>query len=245
MGEGSGVGATAIEALFDRAAGDYDRARRQLVPCFDELYGACLDLLPFRWDAPVRFLDLGAGTGLLSALVAGAFPNARITLVDFSREMLAEARRRFAGEPDRFDTRVMDYAEEPLPGGHDAVISALSVHHLEDRDKQELFRKVYEVLPEGGVFVNADQVLGATPEIEERYHGWWLRRAREAGVGEADLAASLNRIKEDKNATLEAQTAWLAQAGFEAVDCPYKNRRFAAYGGRKPVRGTNRRREHG
>ncbi|MBD0358064.1 MAG: methyltransferase domain-containing protein [Rubrobacter sp.] len=222
-----------VEVLFDKAAQDYDRARRQLVPCFDELYGTVLGLLPFERRAGVRILDLGAGTGLLSALVAEALPNARITLVDFSEAMLKKARLRFASEPARFDFEVMDYAKEPLVGEYDAVISALSIHHLDDGEKRKLFRKVREILPEGGVFVNADQVLGTTPEIEGRYHEWWLHEAREAGVSEYDLAASLERIEQDKNATLKSQLAWLEEAGFEEVDCPYKNHRFAVYGGRK------------
>jgi tRNA (cmo5U34)-methyltransferase len=223
-----------VEVLFDRAARDYDRARRQLVPCFDELYGTVLSLLRFRQWAEVSILDLGAGTGLLSALVAGALPKARMTLVDFSEAMLKKARRRFASESARFDVEVMDYAKEPLVGEYDAVISALSIHHLEDGEKRRLFRKVYEILPEGGIFVNADQVLGTTPEIEGRYHEWWLHEARDAGVSEHDLAASLERIEQDKNATLESQLGWLEEAGFEEVDCPYKNHRFAVYGGRKP-----------
>jgi tRNA (cmo5U34)-methyltransferase len=140
---------------------------------------------------------------------------------------------RFASEPARFDFEVMDYAKEPLVGEYDAVISALSIHHLDDGEKRRLFRKVREILPEGGDFVNADQVLGTTPEIEGRYHEWWLHEAREAGVSEYDLAASLERIEQDKNATLKSQLAWLEEAGFEEVDCPYKNHRFAVYGGRK------------
>ena len=225
-----------VKASFDRAAETYDRARRQLVPGFDDFYGAVLDLVPHEREAYLRVLDLGAGTGLLSALAGEAFPNARIILVDFSEEMLGGARHRFAHDDEaRFEFRTLDYVRESLPGeDYDVVVSALSIHHLEDRDKKELFSKVYEVLSEGGVFANADQVLGATPEIEERYHAWWLREARGAGVGEGDLAASLERIKEDKNATLEAQMAWLGEAGFVEVDCPYKNRRFAVYGGRKP-----------
>lgn len=189
--------------------------------------------MPFERRAGVRILDLGAGTGLLSALVAEALPNARLTLVDFSEAMLKKARLRFASEPARFDFEVMDYAKEPLVGEYDAVISALSIHHLDDGEKRRLFHKVREILPEGGVFVNADQVLGTTPEIEGRYHEWWLHEVREAGVSEYDLTASLERIEQDKNATLKSQLAWLEEAGFEEVDCPYKNHRFAVYGGRK------------
>ena len=130
----------------------------------------------------------------------------------------------------------LDYAREPLPGEYEAVVSALSVHHLDGTGKRELFRKVYGVLCSGGVFVNADQVLGSTPEIEARYREMWFRRVRERGVSEEDLAAALARMEEDKMSTLEEQKAWLEEAGFRQVDCPYKNYSFAVYGGYKGVR---------
>ena len=104
-----------VGALFGQAAWDYDRARRQLVPGFDRFYGAVLESIPFREEQEIRVLDLGAGTGLLSAMVAGKFPRARVTLVDLSVEMLRVARRRFAGEQGRFEFRTMDYARKPLP----------------------------------------------------------------------------------------------------------------------------------
>ena len=229
MREGVSVG-----ALFDEAAEGYDRARRQLVPPFDDFYGTAVESIPHERDAAIRVLDLGAGTGPLSALVARAFPRARITLVDASPEMLGVARRRFADEPERVEMRIMDYAREPLPGEYEVAVSALSIYHLDGTGKRELFRKVYGALCDGGVSVNADQVLGSTPEIEARYRETWLRQVRERGVGEEDLAAALVRMWEDKPSTLEEQKAWLEEAGFRQVDCPYRNYSFAVYGGCKP-----------
>ena len=225
----------AIKASFDGAAAVYDRARRQLVPCFDDFYGTAVESIPYGRDAAIRVLDLGAGTGLLSDMVARAFPQASISLVDLSPGMLEVARRRFAGEPSRFDLRVMDYTREPLPGRYEAVVSALSVHHLDASEKRNLFLKVYSVLCDGGVFVNADQVLGSTPEIEARYREAWLRQVRARGVSEGDLVAALGRMKEDKPSTLDEQKAWLEEAGFEQVDCLYKSYGFAVYGGYKRV----------
>ena len=114
-----------VGSLFGQAAWDYDRARRQLVPGFDRFYGAVLESIPFGEQQEIRVLDLGAGTGLLSAVVAGKFQRARVTLVDLSVEMLRVARRRFAGEQGRFEFRTMDYARKPLPrteGGYDHVV---------------------------------------------------------------------------------------------------------------------------
>jgi tRNA (cmo5U34)-methyltransferase len=222
-----------IEALFDEAAAGYDRARRQLVPGLDGFYGAALESVPFGPDAEIRVLDLGAGTGLLSSIVAERFPRSRVTLVDLSVEMLRVARRRLAEGDGRFEFRTMDYARKPLPGGYDLVVSALSVHHLTHGDKRELFEKVHDSLTQEGYFVNADQVEGETPEEEAVYREWWLRRVREAGVSEEELGAALSRMRADRNATLRAQLGWLAQAGFEAVRCAYTDHRFAVYGGRR------------
>jgi tRNA (cmo5U34)-methyltransferase len=225
-----------VGALFGEAARDYDRARRHLVPGFDGFYGAVLESVPFETEKEIRVLDLGAGTGLLSAMVAQKFPRARVTLVDLSVEMLRVARRRLAEEPGRFEFRNMDYARKPLPrtgGGYDLVVSALSVHHLTHGDKKELFEKVRRSLAVGGYFVNADQIAGDTPEEDGRHGEWWLRRVREAGVSEEDLAAALLRMRADRNATLAEQLGWLEEAGFEGVGCRYKDHRFAVYGGKK------------
>lgn len=222
-------------AVFDEAAGGYDEARRRLVPGIDGLYGSVLESIPFRVDEQIKVLDLGAGTGLLSAVISGRFPRARITLVDLSVEMLRVARRRFAHEPNRFEFRVMDFARKNLPGGYDLVVSALSVHHLTDGDKRELFEKVHGTLVADGHFVNLDQVLGETPEEEARYGEWWLRRVREAGASEEDLAAAFRRMRADKSATLKAQLRWLEEAGFDDVECRREDHRFAVYSGRKKV----------
>jgi len=225
-----------VGSLFGEAARDYDRARRQLVPGFDRFYGAALESVPFMEGQEIKVLDLGAGTGLLSAMVAEKIPRSRVTLVDISVEMLRVARQRFTREPGRFEFRTMDYARKPLPredGGYDLVVSALSIHHLTHGDKKELFGKVRRSLAVGGYFVNADQIAGDTPEEEMRFRDWWLGRVREAGVSERDLAAALLRMRADWNATLGAQLVWMREAGFGEVDCRYKDHRFAVYSGKK------------
>jgi tRNA (cmo5U34)-methyltransferase len=228
-----------IRSVFDQAAQSYDRARRQLVPCFDDFYGTVLDLIPFATDSAIRVLDLGAGTGLLSALIAERFPRAHLTLIDISEGMLDQARQRFVADAARFDFRVLDLAEAPLSGRYEAVVSALAIHHVNDEGKQRLFQGVYDVLSDGGVFVNADQVLGMTPEIDEEYKAAWLRQVRERGVGEGDLAAALERMEEDEMSTLGLQMKYLEETGFGMVDSWYKNYGFVVYAGRK--RGTAQR----
>jgi tRNA (cmo5U34)-methyltransferase len=222
-------------ATFDGSAAAYDAARTRLVPCFDRLYGAAVALLPFAEDASASVLDLGAGTGLLAMRVLAAFPKARLRLVDMAGAMLALARVRLAGAAHPPEIAVADYVRAPLGGPYDAIVSALSIHHWDDAAKRALFGRCRDALAPGGVFVNADQVGGPSAALEAAYDRAWLDGARRAGATAAEIAAMRARMKDNRCAPLAAQLGWLAEAGFDDVDCWFKDGRFAVYAGRTPA----------
>ncbi|HZC45937.1 MAG TPA: methyltransferase domain-containing protein [Candidatus Acidoferrum sp.] len=225
--------ANSVQHAFDIAAEDYDRARRRLVPGFDDFYRAAIDLIQFPRESGIKVLDLGAGTGLMAAFIAYSFPSARITMVDISNEMLERARARFELAGERFRFEVSDYGVDRIQEKYDVIISALSIHHLSDEQKRSLFNRIHGALNDGGVFVNAEQFRYATPERHRFHHERWITRVRELGVGERDLTAALERMKFDRAATLEDQLEWMREAGFREIDCAYKNLIFAVYCGIK------------
>ena len=121
----------------------------------------------------------------------------------------------------------------PLGGPYDLIVSALSIHHLEDAGKRQLFGRIHAALRQGGLFVNAEQVRAPTPELEARAHARWRAQATALGSSGSELAAAEARMAHDRCATLEDQLGWLREAGFVEVDCAFKSWRFAVYSGRR------------
>jgi tRNA (cmo5U34)-methyltransferase len=206
----------------------YDGPRRRLVPDFDRFYGTAAELVTVAGRRAPAVLDLGAGTGLLSAAVLREVPEARLTLLDGDDEMLAVARARFAGERGASVTTVVQDLEGVLPAGpFDAVVSALAIHHLDHGAKRDLFERIRAVLSSGGVFVNAEQVEGPTAWHQALYEQAHERDARALGSDDAEWQGALVRMAADRCATVEEQTAWMRAAGFERVDVAFKHHRFA------------------
>jgi tRNA (cmo5U34)-methyltransferase len=206
---------------FSAHAREYTALRRRLVPAFDAFYGAAVDAFDCASGSPIaRVLDVGAGTGLLTAAVAERYPNARFELLDGSMEMLSEAQRRLGDRVVR--VHVQDMAAGLPAGPFDAVVSALAIHHLEDDDKRVLFGRIYDVLRPGGLFVNAEQVAGPTPELADLYRKTWAQMCRDLGASDAEIADALERRRHDNCADVEIQLAWLRECGFTTADCIYK-----------------------
>ncbi|MBN3899023.1 MAG: class I SAM-dependent methyltransferase [Nostoc sp. NOS(2021)] len=224
-----------IQEAFNSAAENYDNLRRILIPCFDDFYKTAVAIIPSDGTAPLKVLDLGAGTGLYSGMVQSVFPNAEFTLLDLAPEMLEKAKFRFSKMGKSPKILIGDYIETNLAGSYDLIISALSIHHLSDFDKELLYQRIYDVLNPGGMFVNADQVLGKTPDLEKLYRQHWRDSVHAKGVSEEDFKAAQKRMEYDRMATLDIQLRWLEAAGFQNVDCWYKNFSFAVFGGYRPT----------
>ncbi|OPX38137.1 MAG: hypothetical protein B1H12_03180 [Desulfobacteraceae bacterium 4484_190.2] len=223
-----------IKQLFDMGAAQYDGQRRKVIPCFDDFYKTAIDLIPFDTEDTFTVLDLGAGTGLLTALILNAFPKASSMVLDISEKMLAKAKERFK-DNDQVHFCAMDYARSPLTGDFDLIVSAMSIHHLYDSDKRLLFKKIYNALLPGGMFIHAELAKGATDVTEKIYQRMWFQYLKKTDLTEDQLSLIFERMSYDKTTTLDIQLKWLKKAGFMDVDCFYKYYNFAVYAGRKLI----------
>jgi len=221
----------ALKEKFDENAEKYDKIRRLIIPCFDDLYSITTDLTNSKKQDP-RILDLGAGTGLLTKYLFEKYPEAEFTLIDLSEEMLKIAKSRFKGH-ENFKYVVADYSEHEFKDFFDIIVSSLSIHHLKDTDKQKLYKKIYNALNEDGIFLNADQVIGSTSNIDQSYYNNWMKKIEENNFTGSEKDTAIERMKFDKPATFQNNLKWLKNTGFKDVDIYYKYYNFAIFYAKK------------
>jgi malonyl-ACP O-methyltransferase BioC/dethiobiotin synthase len=115
------------------------------------------------WQAPARILELGCGTGFLSAHLRLLFPDAALTVTDLAPEMVERARRRLA--PMGGDVRYLPLdAEDPAPAGagFDLICSSLSMQWFTDR--AATLDRLAALLAPGGMMAFSTLCAGSLPE---------------------------------------------------------------------------------
>ena len=167
---------------------------RAEVPRYDELQERTVEAIPFP---PRRVLELGVGTGETARRLKARFPDAELTGLDSQPEMVFKARE--LGIEVR-----LARMEDPLPDGPwDLVLSVLSVHHLTDEQKRDLFRRVRE---QSRAIVIGDVVI-AEPQVAPLEEGVDLpSRAEDVAewcggeiVWEGDDLAVIRAVYEQKS----------------------------------------------
>jgi SAM-dependent methyltransferase len=148
-----------IAAFFDANAGLYD-------PWFLadtyylELLGAIVDRLASL--APAHIVELGCGTGNLTAVLGQRFPEASIVAVDVSRDSLTAASEKCARLPNVTVRQgdMLDAISGSAPGT--SFVANYALHHLVDSEKELLCGRVARSLEGASAFVIGD-VFHAAP----------------------------------------------------------------------------------
>lgn len=217
--------ADGIKIQFDMVADQYDSQRRRFIPCFDDYYITMTGFISASIQKPDKILDLGAGTGLLTKYLYDKFPDSKYTLVDLSEQMLDVAKRRFRGLGN-FKFFATDYSKSLPDERYDLIMSALSIHHLENGDKERLYQMIYEELPSDGVFVNFDQFRPISATMNKLYNKWWYQAVEKSGLPRIEYEKWLKRREFDRENTVEETLAIMRHAGFSTAECIYSYMKF-------------------
>jgi tRNA (cmo5U34)-methyltransferase len=199
---------------------DYDARIRTFIPDYEEM----LDVAAVAIPAPARtIVDLGIGTGALSARCLAAAPAARVVGIDVDPAIVALAARRLR---DRATFAMGSFLRVPLPRC-DAAVASFSLHHVRTRAaKAALYRRIITALRPRGLFIIVDCQPASDPAVRRAQRTAWLTHLRRAytPVRAAEILDAW--AGEDVYVPLDAELALLRRSGFR-VEVLWRRGAFA------------------
>lgn len=214
--------AAEVSAMFDEVSPRYDLINDVLTVGNDRLWR----IATTKAVGPrkgMRILDLAAGTGTSSAALAAH--GAEVVAADFSEGMLAEGRKRHAGNP-LIEFVWADATDLPFEDdSFDAVTISYGLRNV--NDPQKALAEMYRVVKPGGRVVIAEFSTPPSSAIRVPY-GLYSRHVlpRVAGAINRSAAEAYRYLNESIEAwpTQQELSSWLRAAGFERV--AYRNLTF-------------------
>lgn len=190
----------------------------------------------------LKVLDLGSGSGRVTAEILKIDENAEVFLVDGSSEMLetAKSHLEYGNNMHLINKTFQDLIiTDNFSADFDLIISSLAIHHLSKEEKYTMFKYIYNHLVDGGFFINMEVILPLSPSLEEWYLILWKEWIQENEI-KLGLEESFQHIPvkyknnpDNHPNSLGYQLDALKRIGFKNVDCHYKYGIFTMYGGER------------
>ena len=198
-----------MAAFFDARAAGYDHHMRDNIfpdAAFAQFYQAMSSPIE-KTDESLHILDLGCGTGLELEALFQRVPNALITGVDLSKNMLELLQERYIAHMSQITLVADSYLTMPFGTQvYDHIISAMSFHHLLRDAKRRLYMKIHAALKPGGKNIEGDAVIPA--EMEREFLAEYHQQAADVPPAEDGY------YHIDIPLSIETQRSLLLEAGF-------------------------------
>lgn len=123
------------------------------------ILAALVAAVPSPAGAPLEVLDVGGGSGIVTEALLASFPNARVTILDYSAPMLSRAQAKFAGRAVRFvQADISDPGWPQKAGGpFELAVSGIAIHNLQNLAAMaNVYEALRGLLKPGGCFLDYD-----------------------------------------------------------------------------------------
>jgi SAM-dependent methyltransferase len=153
-----------------------------------------------HWDGIGKVLDIGCGNGPLTIQIAGRYPKAEATGIDYwgpaweYSKGVCDRNAEIEGVAARVAFERASASSLPYDdGAFDVVVSNLVFHEVRDvKDKKELIREALRVVRQGGWFVFQDlflwkQVYGEVDDLIEMARSWGIREVKFVNTSDSEF----------------------------------------------------------
>ena len=203
--------------------GEYDNTIATLIPHYFDLIEAAAAAVDVVARQAPAVVDLGTGSGALAQRILKVRPKARLIGIDTDASMLDSATRRLRGKIQVIED---DFEEIRIPRC-DVVSASFSLHHVPTgRRKAAVYKRCFQALRHGGMFVSADCYLAGSAQMRKRHREAWLHHLQNTYTRRKAEGFLRTWAKEDVYFTLDREIELLKEAGF-GVEVTWRKDSFA------------------
>ncbi len=207
--------------FFNKRAEGYEAHMREALSDYKAFYDSISTCIASTQDK-IHVLDIGIGTGLELKGIFEQAPNAIITGIDISKEMLDKLKGNYAKHLKQITLVQESYLTFPFGEAiYDYVISVMTVHHLLPNEKHRLYERVKRALNNTGKYIEGDYIVTSKDE------GITLLKYEEWSKIDKDIKEGSHHI--DIPLSFETQRRLLAEAGFSKIKVVRQGSKDAVY----------------
>ncbi|MFA5947508.1 MAG: methyltransferase domain-containing protein [Candidatus Gracilibacteria bacterium] len=203
-----------IRIHFSKTVNDYDTVVDKVVFKNDELHRELINAISFDKDKELNILDLGCGTGHGMKIAAERFAKAKLTGIDFSPIMIEKAKNNLLFFSKRVQLLELDFNDYKFDQKYDVIISAIAIHNCTHDEKRKLFKKIFDSLNEGGLFINADFYEHDSANLNDELKNIYRNFLKQNLKGDELDVWLKHAFEEDMPMTLSQQSSVLQEIGF-------------------------------
>lgn len=202
-------------------ASQYNMQIQKTIPYYDTFHEQTIDLIEMYKSRPLKWLDIGSGTGTFVQKAAQHFRQTQFYLLDPSKQMMEKAQSQLMGQekctflPCCSSQNMLSYITEPMD-----VITAIQVHHyLQPEERKEATKNVYHLLNKEGIYITFENVRPLTSVGIQIALDRWGMFQEESGRSHEDVVAHKKRL--DQNyfpITVLEHLKVLEEAGFSVME---------------------------
>ena len=200
---------------FDVA--EYDKQIKRTLPFYEEMVQQVVDIVRLLDLQPLRWLDVGCGTGKMPRTVLGNFDIEKMVCIDVEKEMLEKARI-FCND-GKVEFLQCDVKELPYQEMFDIVTAIQVNHYFKKAGRIAAIKNCYDALKENGIYISFENFAPDSEEGARLYLERW--KQFEIANGKTGQEADLHIKRYGRNyfpISISESIGLLKDCGFRMVE---------------------------
>ena len=222
--------------IYSESAVAYDAYIRDIVPAYEKMQDVIVEMLCQLYNKkPIQsVIDLGVGTGMLAYRILSKMKAVKYTGYEWSEGFASISRQRLKLFPCVLDIRAEDFLSAVFPRPVNVVVSTMTMHYLSNKEKKEVFKKIYDCLADKGVVIIGDRIISKDKLLQsifrKRMIDFWDVTTK---YWRTEVRNKHNTVNDQKEEPwyLDEQLSWLKKVGFSEVGCVWRDFNYCVFYG--------------